>query len=264
MQTLAYAMASWQVGQLLSYTTSSRTLLQPISSTAQPSQASLLCVRTHSSNTSSHSITTLPRLRLTRGQLVDKLQAEFPQEPQAAVVAALAGFNDAYEPTRRLFASLQQATSHLGPARVPPHLAQKPEAAKLLRERGRLQQCIRPLRQQERDHPEAKQVYESVCAAYTEAIRNKTKDLERVANDAPPADLVLKRDMPVDEAVQRVQALLEDRLAAILNGAKVMVRVDKGPIIRAIIADLEGSIYDIDEVHSGLLIKHDQHGIAHG
>jgi hypothetical protein len=70
-------------------------------------------------------------------------------------------------------------------------------------------------------------VYSSVLAAYTAAIRAKTQALEVVADTKPKADMVIARDTEPSAALAALNTFLAERQAAILNGAKIVVRVDK-------------------------------------
>jgi tetratricopeptide (TPR) repeat protein len=126
--------------------------------------------------------------------------------------ATLAGYQNNLEAARALFNNLQQAMAHITPTKVPGHLASKPKAVKLLKERGRLQQSIKPLKQMQKNsklgdaevelHADKAtlqlttftlQVYSSVLAAYTAAIRAKTQALEVEADNKPKADVAIAR-----------------------------------------------------------------------
>jgi hypothetical protein len=80
-----------------------------------------------------------------------ELQRLFPLEPLEALEAALAGYQNNFEAVRALFNNLQQAMAHITPTKTPSHLASKPKAVKLLKERGRLQQSIKPLKQMQKN-----------------------------------------------------------------------------------------------------------------
>lgn len=74
----------------------------------------------------------------------------FPHEPRAAVAAALTALGSVVR-AHAVFAALQDCMADLALPKVPAHLAGNPAAAALVKARGRLQQAIRPLTQQQRD-----------------------------------------------------------------------------------------------------------------
>jgi hypothetical protein len=82
---------------------------------------------------------------------LEKLKTLFHLEPVEALEAALVGYQNNFEAARALFNNLQQAMAHITPTKVPGHLASKPKAVKLLKERGRLQQSIKPLKQMQKN-----------------------------------------------------------------------------------------------------------------
>jgi hypothetical protein len=125
-------------------------------------------------------------------------------------------------------------------------LASKPKAVKLLKERGRLQQSIKPLKQMQKNsklgdaevelHADKAtlqlttftlQVYSSVLAAYTAAIRAKTQALEVEADNKPKADVAIARGQEPSAALDDLKKLLAERQVAILAGAHIIVRVEK-------------------------------------
>jgi hypothetical protein len=65
--------------------------------------------------------------------------------------AALAGYQNNFEAARALFNKLQQAMAHVASTKVPGQLASKPKAVQLLKERGRLQQSIKPLKEMQKN-----------------------------------------------------------------------------------------------------------------